>query len=113
MSVTVLTNDVAVFNCTAITKFIFWRVNDASAESQGFTNVTYEVLDSTQQLKMSSLQIDGLTGYNGFEIKCFISMNSCYDISLPAVLNILGKKLVLLHIYTSELLVINVYKLLL
>lgn len=113
MSVTVLTNDVAVFNCTAITKFIFWRVNDASAVSQGFTNVTYQVLDSIQQLKMSSLQIEGLTGYNGFEIKCFISMNSCYDISLPAVLNILGKKLVLLHIYTSELLVINVYKLLL
>ena len=90
MSVNVMANEVAVFNCTAIATFIDWRVNNHPA-GEGFTNTSNQVLNSVQNIRSSTLYVQSLTEYNGYEINCFIYLDGCYEISMPAVFNVFGK----------------------
>ena len=90
MSVNVVANEVAVFTCTAITTFINWRVNNHPA-GVGFTNTTNQVLNSVQNIRSSTLYVQSLTEYNGYIIECLIYSDDCYEISMPAVFNVLGK----------------------
>ena len=90
MSVNVMVNKIAVFNCTAIATFINWRVNNHPA-GEGFTNTTNQVLNSVQNIRSSTLYVQSLTEYNGYEIKCLILLDDCHEISMPAVFNVLGK----------------------
>ena len=93
MSVNVMAHEVAVFNCTAIATFINWRVNNHPAGEFGFTNTTNQVLNSVQNIQSSTLYVQSLTEYNGYEIKCLIFSDDCFEISMPAVFNVFGKYL--------------------
>ena len=91
MSVNAMANEVAVFNCTAIAYFINWLVNDDPADDGGFTNITNQELNSVQNIRSSTLHVQSLPEYNGYEIKCLILLGDCYEISMPAVFNVFGK----------------------
>ena len=67
----VSSGDQAVFNCTAIANFIEWEINGGTLNAdQGFEELPIINLNVSQNLRQSTLRVEGSSASNNDSIVC-------------------------------------------
>lgn len=94
-TVTVYNGEVATFVCIANAEFINWEINGdplSAPNSDGYINESTipQNISNMMNIRLSTLNIRGLTTNNRSNITCVAFLGSSRDQSVIAVLNVQG-----------------------